>query len=70
MTLKEFFNPYSVEHLKAYRHLEKTGMWPVGFVPEDVDIEPHWQVALTDKMAHAWIEHAEAGHVLGMPSFE
>lgn len=72
MTLTEFFNPYSVVHLKAYRHLEKKGSWPPGFIPEGMDTgaEIHWRVALVAKMANAWLEHAEAGRIIGMPYFD
>jgi len=70
MTLTEFFDPYSVEHLKAYRHLEKVGTWPPGFIPEKTDVEPYWQVSISNKMAKAWIDQAEAGRVFGMPHFD
>lgn len=63
MTIVEFFDPYNVEHLKAYRHLEKTGFWPVSFYPENVEWPLIWQAALTAKMTQAWLEAVENGKV-------
>ena len=39
-SIVDFFNPYSIEHLKAYRHLEKTGFWPEGFVSDEMVNHP------------------------------
>jgi len=56
MNIQEWFNPENEEHLKAYLHLEKTGCWPKGFIPDNMDFSPCWQVRLIDKMANLWIE--------------
>jgi hypothetical protein len=70
-SIVEYFNPYNVEHLKAYKVLAKTGMWPEDFIPKSLDNAPTlWQVALVNKMADAWVEQAEVGHIIGMPSFD
>jgi hypothetical protein len=72
-SIVDFFDPYNVEHLKAYRVLEKTGFWPKEFLPEDdyknMEWPLIWQAALTAKMTAAWLEQAEAGHIFGMPNF-
>jgi hypothetical protein len=70
-TIVDFFDPYNVEHLKAYRHLEKTGSWPKDFIPDELmdGINIAWQVELLGKMSKAWLEQAEAGHIIGMPHF-
>jgi len=70
MDIVEFFNPYSVEHLKAYEHLSKHGKWPAGFLPENLEYSNVWQVGIVNKMANAWLEQAKAGHIFGMPSFD
>lgn len=57
MTLTEYFDPYNIDHIKAYRHLEKYGFWPEDFIPEDIEIENNWQISLLNKMAKAWIHY-------------
>ena len=70
-TIAEFFDPYNVEHLKAYRHLEKTSFWPENFLPTELKDESScWQVELVAKIARAWLQAAEAGHIFGMPHFD
>jgi hypothetical protein len=73
ISIIDFFDPYNVEHLKAYRVLEKTGSWPKGFLPKDgegMEWPMVWQAGLTAKMAKAWLAQAEAGHIFGMPHFD
>jgi hypothetical protein len=70
MTLTEFFNPYRIEHLKAYAVAKKTGFWPKDFIPSGITIDTLWQVAILGKMADAWIEQVKAGHVQGFPQWE
>lgn len=57
MTIIDFFDPHNIEHLKAYRHLTQTGMWPKGFIPESVsfDRNPTWFVSVVSKMAEEWV---------------
>jgi hypothetical protein len=64
ITIVDFFNPYDLEHLKAYRHLEKTGFWPENFYPEGVEWSLIWQAALTAKMTQAWLEAMENGKII------
>lgn len=61
MTLDEFFNPHDINHVMAYRHLEETGSWPKGFLPEEVynSMGPTWHVELVGMMAQAWLKHME-----------
>jgi hypothetical protein len=64
-TIVDFFDPYNVSHLKAYRHLEKTGFWPKGFIPDEIiGLAMAWQVGLVAKLARAWLQAAEAGHII------
>jgi hypothetical protein len=73
ISIIDFFNPHNIEHLKAYRVLEKTGFWPKDFLPKDgegAEWPMLWQVELAAKMAQAWLQAAEAGHIIGMPHFD
>jgi hypothetical protein len=60
MNIVEFFDPYNIEHIRAYRHLQEQGMWPVGFIPENVKKSPvpsGWTILMVNKIADAWIDH-------------
>ena len=70
MIITKFFNPYNVDHIKAYKNLMITGMWPDGFLPEDIDYDPQWQVTIQAKMASCWVDAAHAGHIFGMPDVD
>lgn len=61
MTITEWFDPYNKDHVRAYRHLEKNGAWPVGFVPDDVTVRGDglWNLELVGKMAQAWLTAVE-----------
>ena len=64
-SIVEFFDPYNIEHLKAYRHLEKTGFWPEGFVSDEMmkNCPMLWQAELVAKLARAWLQAAEDEHI-------
>lgn len=32
----DWFNPFNVDHLRAYKILQDTGAWPKGFLPDFV----------------------------------
>ena len=40
MKLEDWFDNNNLEHLKALEHLNDNGAWPIGFLPDDVEIEP------------------------------
>jgi hypothetical protein len=69
MNIKDFFNPYNVDHLKAYIHLNETGFWPKGFIPEGMEFDSFWQILIAIKMANAWLNAAQNGHIIGMSHF-
>ena len=52
-TLYEWFDPSNKEHIKAFRSLQKTGVWPKGFVPEHVERGSSWR--LVSKIAEYYI---------------
>lgn len=67
-TIVEFFDPYKIDHIKAFRHLQKTGFWPLGFVPETLEEAPSlWYTLVADKMVNAWLIAAESGEVAMIP---
>lgn len=53
----EWFDPQNIEHVKAYAHLQNTGVWPEGFKPEKIYMEIGWQGIITSKLANAWINY-------------
>lgn len=69
MKITEFFNPYNMEHIKAYKYLSIHGFWQEGFLPEDIEYANNstWQAVLAFKMADVWVEQVLVGNVIGMP---
>ena len=67
---EDWFDPYNVEHQKAYATLMETGAWPLGFVPADVEYPALSVRSIQAKMATAWIEQCRAGHIFGMPHWD
>lgn len=59
MNFIEFFDIKDKEHLKAYRHLYETGVWPEGFIPEGTEFDSGWQMAIQSKMATAYVNLLE-----------
>lgn len=57
VSIGEWFDVKSGDHLEAYDHLCKTGAWPEGFVPDHVQRHPGWHMHLVAKMANAWVDY-------------
>jgi len=57
MDFVEWFDVDDLGHIKAYCHLERTGFWPKGFIPDNVVMHPQWALLLQSKMADAWVHH-------------
>jgi hypothetical protein len=57
--LCDWFNPHSIDHLRAFYHLNKVGCWPQWFIDlmkeDDVVIDPLWGVQIIAKLADAWV---------------
>jgi len=53
----EWFDPNNIDHLHAYHILQKTGAWPVDFIPKNIWIENNWQAILAFKLADKWIDY-------------
>ena len=56
MNLLDWFDPDNIEHLKAYKHLMKTGIWPKDFIPEDIKFPTNWHVVLMSIFTDKYIE--------------
>ena len=54
-SVEEFFDPYNPEHCRAYSHLCNKGMWPDGFIPDDVVLPTGCQVTVSAMLVGAWI---------------
>lgn len=56
MRIEKFFDPRNIEHIKAYKELQDTGVWPKGFIPEGTEFGPGWQVLIAFGIANLYIE--------------
>ena len=56
ISIVDFFDPGEPEHMKAYKHLRDTGVWPVGFISDNVlfsdniIFESYWYIRLLHKL--------------------
>ena len=57
MNFVEWFDPYNKRHIEAYKYLSKNGIWPKNFIPENVEMDFHWQYNLFVKIAECWVEN-------------
>jgi hypothetical protein len=56
MKITEWFDPCVITHVRAYNHLQKSGSWPNGFIPEDITFPQGWQTIIAFKMANEWVK--------------
>lgn len=61
MTMTDWFDPYDQTHISAYRHAERTGHLPEGFLPDTVELDNMWQVTVLAKMGSEWMKAMEHG---------
>jgi hypothetical protein len=54
----EWFDPYDIEHIRAYRQMQEGGHWPKGLLPKNIEFPRSysWFSAVEAKMAQAWID--------------
>ena len=65
-TVVEFFEPYNIEHLKAFEYLLDTGVWPKDFYEENLEgleFPNNWQIILLSEMANCWVTGCLDGNV-------
>lgn len=59
MHLPNWFDPYSTEHLEAYRVLRQRGYWPKPFMDLmdqlGIVIPDGWQMLLESRLASCWL---------------
>jgi len=55
MKIVDWFNPKNLDHLRAYNHLRNYGVWPVGFITENIEFSLNWQILLLAKIANEYI---------------
>ena len=60
ISIVDWFNPHNLEHLQAYKDLNKTGFWPKEFwnkivVNDQIEMTNAWQVAIACKIANAFV---------------
>ncbi len=59
MNILDYFDVNDIDHIRAYRNLQETGMWPEGFIPEGTTFPPYaWQSSIAMMLADAWVSHA------------
>ena len=68
MSEKIRFNPYSVDHMKAFDYLCKTGTWPDGFNVDTTN--PTWIFDVYAVIAQAYLELVKHNKIFGMPPYE
>ena len=56
MKITEWFDPWDLNHIKAYDHLMSKGVWPEGFIPEGMEFPNLWYPHLTGMMAGMWVQ--------------
>ena len=69
-SIYDFFNPHSLDHIVAYKHLSDTGSWPAGFIPGGTQFPSGWHFMVLAKMADAWVDQVMKGKIEGIPAYE
>jgi hypothetical protein len=53
----EWFDIKNINHIKAYEYLEKTGIWPKDFLPENLEFCTNWNLILMSKMTTEYVKN-------------
>jgi len=56
MKIEDWFDSRDIDHLRAFNHLRNYGVWPVGFITEDIEFTPTWYILLLAKIANEYID--------------
>jgi len=62
MMISEWFDPQNIKHIRAYDHLQRTGIWPPKFIPDTIKYDPHWRFMLMSDMVEMYIDNMIAKH--------
>jgi hypothetical protein len=57
MSILEWFNIHDQDHVRAWHYLSRKGIWPEGFVPEEIEFSDNWHLLIMSKMADAWVSY-------------
>jgi len=56
MNIYDWFDVDNKEHIIAFVELTNKGMWPKGFIPEEIQFPPGWQILLFSKLGVRWVK--------------
>lgn len=70
MKFSDWFDPYNIEHIRAYCYLHEKAYWPEGFKPKHVKTDIYWEANIKTKIINAWINEASLGHIMGIPAIQ
>ena len=56
MKIEDWIDTNDLEHLRAIEHLNRTGTWPVDFLPEDIEINPMASIMILAKIGIEFID--------------
>ena len=56
MKILDWFDITNIEHLKAWMHLEDVGIWPIDFIPDNVEFDQYWQMVLASRMSEQYVK--------------
>jgi hypothetical protein len=54
-SILDFFDPYRRDHLEAWSTLTRTGLWPEGFLPPNIEMPTLWSATLQARMAEFFV---------------
>jgi hypothetical protein len=57
MTIYDWFDPDNIDHIKAYNELQTNGVWPKGFIPNNVTLGPMWHINIAFILADRWVKY-------------
>jgi hypothetical protein len=61
ISIVDWFDPHNMEHLQAWKDLQKTGTWPQSFwqkmlFDDRIIITTNWQYSIYAKIADAFVK--------------
>lgn len=55
-SIVDWFDVNDTNHVGAYRHLQQTGVWERGFLPENIIFPVAWHAMIAFKLADAYMD--------------
>ena len=52
----DWFDVKNMQHLRAFRELQRTGFWPEGFIQPHMSLPHMWDYIIKSKLADAYLE--------------